>query len=146
MTVSKLDQQIIYNTYKEHKSVTVTEKLTGFSYRTIIKYIDRSTFPKDEEIIRIYFITGRLEKVAELLNISKTTVWRRLIKNKTQVGKGSPTWKSLYKTLRARVSRSEWRKKILIRDNYSCVVCSKPAKNVHHLKKLSDVRRFCSYA
>lgn len=113
-----------------------------YDYRTIKKYLGdlyKKVTIKDEDVIRVYSITGCLKRSAEILGVSSTTIWRRLVKNNTPIGK-IVTQKRLYRTLRARVTRSTWREKILERDDYKCVKCKTPSTIVHHIKKLSDLR------
>lgn len=136
-------QQLIRQTYSELKSVEATIKKLGFNYRTIIKYLDEKPVHRKcdpHEVARVYQITGSLKRVANILAISPTTVWRNLKSQNIPVGQGTNNWKRLYLTLRRRVSKSKWRQHILERDNYSCTKCGEKSSTVHHIIKLSDLR------
>lgn len=140
--LSNEQQKLIKNTFDRLQSIEETIKELGFNYRTIIKYINRTAKQKCDftETIRVYQIVGLLNRTAKILGFSRSTIWRVLKSQNIDVGKGSSTWKRLYLTLRRRVSKSQWRKDILERDNYQCIICNNPSKTVHHIKKLSDLR------
>lgn len=109
--------------------------------RTLKKYLaDLLPDLSSEKIIAIYQACGSLKSTAKILGISRTAVWRRLQKHSIKVGSGSTSWKKLYSALRARVTRSKWRKDILTRDSNKCIRCSVESCTVHHLTKLSAIR------
>lgn len=116
-------------------------KHTILDNRTIKKYLsDLLPDLSDFRVISVYKACGNLDGAAKILGISRTAVWRRLTKNNIEVGSGSKDWKKLYNTIRARATRSLWRKNILERDNYRCVNCGKDSCIVHHVTKLSNIR------
>lgn len=128
--------------YQQGKSISEIEQLIGYSYRTIVKYIPnrRSHSPKTEDVVNTYRINGTLDGTAKLLGYSTTAIWRHLKKAKIEVGNGAKDSKRLYSALRARTTKSKWRKNILERDNYKCIRCGKDSKTVHHIDKLSVIR------
>lgn len=93
-----------------------------------------------DRVKSVYLVTGNLDKSSEILKVSKTTVFRILKKNGVKVGKGTKNWKSLYGTLRRRVTTSKWRKNIIERDGGKCCRCDNVSNTVHHITKLSDIR------
>lgn len=132
----------VKNLFLEGKSLGDLKKLLGYDYRTIKKYLGelyQEIKIDDEQIVKVYNITGCLNRTSTIIGLSRVTIYRRLIKNNIGVGL-KVTSKRLYNTLRKRVSDSEWRRAILERDNKSCVRCSKPSIIVHHVIKLSDLR------
>lgn len=137
----KIDVEFIRLTYQQTKSITEVSKITGYNFRTVRKNIPDLVKPKVpvEQVIKVYSVCGSLKKTGRIVALSTTQVWRILTKSGVPVGKNR-SWKRLYGTLRARVSRSEWRKGILERDNYCCVRCGNPSKTVHHKTKLADIR------
>lgn len=141
--LSKEKQKLIQETFNKLRSVEATIKELGFNYRTIVKYLFNKPSKRKcnpDEAVRVYQITGSLKRTAKILNISATTVWRNLKFKNIDVGNGASTWRRLYATLRRRVSKSQWRKDILQRDNYKCIECGEPSNTVHHIKRLADLR------
>lgn len=137
----KINVELIRLTYQQTNSITEVTKITGYNFRTIKKQILDLTKPKVpvDQVIKVYSVCGSLKKTGRIVALSTTQVWRILTKAGVPIGK-SRSWKRLYGALRARVGRSEWRKRILERDNYCCVRCGHPSNIVHHKTKLSDIR------
>lgn len=134
------EQENIKECFNRTKSVWAVTKELGHAHQTIKKYIDNTKFKiKDERVVEIYEICGSLERTGKILGLSSTSVWRRLQKLNVVVGQGSKSWKRLYLTLRRRVSKSNWRKEVLVKFNNQCD-CGKISNIVHHIKKLSDLR------
>lgn len=141
-----LDQSLIdqiKKVYSETQNSVKTAKILKLDNRTVKKYLgneylDEST--PDSKIVELYELTGDLSRVSDIIGFSRVTVWRALQRKGVKVGKGSNSWKRLYSTIRQRVTKSNWRKNILERDNYTCQKCGEKSKTVHHLTKLSDIR------
>jgi len=128
--------------YREHGSAERVAELLGCSNTTVAKYV-RDLFPKgptDAEVVRAFRLTGRLRDAGELVGLTHVTVWRRLQRAGVSVGSGAADAWRLYKTLRQRISRSEWRARVLKRDECKCRKCGAPSVTVHHVKRLAVIR------
>ncbi len=142
MSISEVDR--IRAAYMSCKTICGAAKITGYAMGTIIKYVrDLRVVKLDPRVVgRVYRVNGTLQGTAKALGISTTTVWRHLQKCGIKVGNGAVDSVRLYRTLRARVSRSDWRQRILDRDNRLCTKCNTPSITVHHITKLSEIRDY----
>lgn len=140
--ISEEKQLAIQKLYDDGISYTNIGILLSINYRTVKKYVipRPKTIISDQRVANVYMLVGCLTRAADILDISQTTVWRRLKKQNIQVGGGASSWKRLYATLRARATRSTWRKTILDRDNRLCVECGQQSNIVHHIMTLADIR------
>lgn len=128
--------------YAQLGSAERVAEIVGCSNTTVVKYV-RDLFPvraSDDEVVRVFRLTGNLRRAGGLLQLSATTVWRRLQRAGVEVGTGARDSRRLYKTLRRRVSRSAWRQQVLARDQACCRECGAPSTTVHHVKRLSVIR------
>lgn len=129
--------------YDAGHSISEIRVLTGLHRVTIKKYVGSRSNRiglDTNEVVRIYRINGTLNGTAAVLNTTGSSVWRHLTKAGVTVGNGANDSIRLYKTLRRRVSRSEWRQCILDRDLHACRRCETPSNIVHHIKRLSLMR------
>lgn len=130
--------------YASGDSIRTIALAIGHSWITVKKnvsdLIPRKRIVSDERVLSLYRATGQTKRVSSITGLSKVTIWRRLVANGVEIGHGATTWKSLYGSIRAKVIKSEWRKKILDRDNYKCVTCGDKTTTVHHKTKLADIR------
>jgi len=141
LPISKEKQDLIQMLFQEGKSFKEIKNITKLNWRTIKKYANKpDKIYNSEKIKQIYLLTGSLVRVANILNISTTTVWRQLQKAKVKVGKGCSSWKKLYSSIRGRIKRSQWHKDILTKYNSKCIKCNTDSKTVHHLMKVSNLR------
>jgi biotin operon repressor len=141
MSLSLKEQEKIQKSFTRTKSISSVEKETGYSYHTIVKYVGyKPIVYNTTRIVEVYLLSGSLDRVAKILNISRVTVWRQLKKAGVSVGSGTKSWKRLYNTLRRRVSKSDWRLQVLQICNSKCILCDINSNVVHHIKKLSDLR------
>jgi DNA-binding CsgD family transcriptional regulator len=127
--------------YQEH-SIKAVAALTGYSHKTVHKYIRDLVQPTDDvRISQVYRATGNMLRAATICGVSHSTVSRAMRRLDLPIKpKSQKDWKKLYHTLRARVSKSEWRARILERDNHKCVLCRTPSKIVHHIQPLAKLR------
>ncbi len=132
----------IRSLFQETRSLTEVCNLTGYNWRTIKRYANAPNRQKTDRnrVAELYKATGRLSDVAEILSVSTTTVWRALKEIGINIGPGSKTWKRLYKTLRQRVYKSDWRASILERDGHRCQKCGESSEHVHHEIHLAQIR------
>lgn len=132
----------IQDLYQKTRSLTGVQAITGYNWRTVRRYANAPAKQKTDRtrVADLYRATGRLSDVAEILGVSTTTVWRALKGLDIVVGPNSRTWERLYRTLRQRVYKSDWRAAILERDGHLCKKCGQASENVHHEIHLSQIR------
>ena len=133
---------IIRNHYQNGLSIESISNIMNLNFRTVKKHIIDLIPEKTshDRVIEVYLASGSLKDTGNITGYSPTTVWRILTKHRIPVGNGTSSWKRLYHTLRRRVSNSQWRKSILIRDNFTCQKCYVHSNIVHHKTKLSEIR------
>jgi hypothetical protein len=65
------------------------------------------------------------------------------MKGISRCGEKSPTWKGgitpLYRGIRQLEKYSNWRKQVLVKDNYKCQLCNELGLNAHHIKSFKNI-------
>lgn len=128
--------------YNTGISIAKLHESTGYSAKTIHKYVrDLVKKTDDERISIVYKATGNIYRTAPICGVSYSTISRALHRIGTPIlHKKEKNWRRLYHTLRARASKSQWRKAILNRDNFCCISCHNSSNIVHHKIPLAQLR------
>jgi 5-methylcytosine-specific restriction endonuclease McrA len=96
-------------------------------------------------LYKLYIVDKKTRKeILNILNISSTTFYRllRQYNIKTRNSKPQPKIVLLEKGSRKIEEYKNWRKKCLVRDNFTCQVCGKKGGklNVHHINNFSEFK------
>jgi DNA-binding CsgD family transcriptional regulator len=170
----KLDKNTLYRLYVEEKksSITISKEL-GISISTVYSYLKKYSIPtrslsdagteryKDkygkitkEVLYQMYVVDGKSSnEIAKLFNVNHKTILKRLIQYDIPIRTGSEaltlkynskTKSSKNKLERNRTKYKNWRKKCLVRDDFTCQACGKNGGklNVHHINNFSEFKEF----
>jgi transposase len=152
----KLTKEVLYQMYVvENKSIRTISKELGIGRNIISNYLKQygieNRYNKNikvdkDKLYKFYIVEGKTaSEIGKLFNTSHKTITRRLIKYHIPIRKfkyGNITRNPENKLARNRTKYRNWRKKCIVRDDFTCQACGKMGGklNVHHINNFSEFK------